>query len=106
MKVCGVLKLFRFFPPISRTSAFFIWTTVVPCSKIMSHLINIALLHFVALHFNKTGTSQVGAISKAQKAQIGNTCRTRFYEKLLFPNLRLLLTKTKYSSDITSKIRI
>ena len=29
-----------------------------------------------------------------------------FHEKLLFWDLRLLLTKTQYSSDITSKIQI
>ena len=49
---------------------------------------------------NKTGTSKVGAISKAQKAQFLK------YEKLLFLNLRFLLTKAQYSSDLISKVRI
>ena len=33
-------------------------------------------------------------------------CVGRFHEKLLFSDLRLLFTKTQYSSDITSKVRI
>ena len=32
--------------------------------------------------------------------------RRMFYEKFLFPNLRILLTKTQYSSDITSNVWI
>ena len=34
------------------------------------------------------------------------TCVGSFHEKLLFPDLRLLLAKKLYSSDITSKVRI
>ena len=76
---------------------------------------------------NKTGTSQVGAIPKTQKAlkyaltKCRNTLRVPFvlgkrfkssdiacrdkWERL-FSNFRLLRSKTQYSSDTTSKIRI
>ena len=85
---------------------------------------------------NKPRTAKVGAISKAQKVQnFQNMLMTFFYEKLtkkfhpkeavragktlqkfgysgwdkcelLFSNLRLLLSETEYTSEITSKIRI
>ena len=59
----------------------------------------------VITNTTKTGTSKVGAISKAQNA-VFKTCKGRSREKLLFSNLRLLLTETQYSSDITSIVRI
>ena len=85
---------------------------------------------------NKPRTAKVGAISKAQKEQkFQDMLMTFFYEKLtkkfhpkeafragktfqkfgysgwdkcehLFSNLRLLLSETEYSWEITSKIRI
>ena len=51
--------------------------------------------------YNKTGTSALFL----KKRSFQNT-RKMFHEKILFSNLRLLLSKTQYSSDITSKIRI
>ena len=91
-------------------------------------------LHFISSK-NKPRTAKVGAISKVQKVQnFQNMLMTFFYEKLtkkihpkeafragktlqkigysgwdkcdLFSNLRLLLSKTEYTSEITSKIRI
>ena len=85
---------------------------------------------------NKPRTAKVGASSKAQKVQnFQNMLMTFFYDKLtkkfhpkeafragktlqkfgysgwdkcehLFSNLRLLLSETEYTSEITSKIRI
>ena len=85
---------------------------------------------------NKPRTAKVGAISKAQKVQnFQNMLMTFFYENLtkkfhpkeafragktlqkfghsgwdkcehFFSNLRLLLSETEYTSEITSQIRI
>ena len=50
--------------------------------------------------WNKTGTFKVGVISKAQKVQFLKYGLGGFHEKLPFSNLRLLFSKTQYSSDI------
>ena len=65
---------------------------------------------YVSTKKKKIGMTKVGAISKAQKAPImkirTEICVGRFHEKLLFSDLRLLLTKTQYRSDITLKVRL
>ena len=59
----------------------------------------------VKVYFNKTGTFKAGAISKAQKAQFLKYAWDVFMGNSCFQTSASSLLKSRYSSNITSRVR-